>query len=136
MIEDTYVHMLQGNCQTYINQSKAIQLTRATLFSKKKELLRWDSNPRHTACQADALPLSYRGNSMVGSNQGIQGKGNQSNLTQQTGRLKLTRTSYVLYFNICQITEQLRTYRCCYRRKLVCMWDIHRYTCIYVRRTY
>ena len=33
-----------------INQSKAIQLTRVTLFSKKKELLRWDSNPRHTAC--------------------------------------------------------------------------------------
>ena len=39
-----------------LNQSKAIQLTQTVLFSKKKELLRWDLNPGHTAYVADALP--------------------------------------------------------------------------------
>ena len=28
-------------------------------FSNEKELLRWDSDPQHTAYKADALPLSY-----------------------------------------------------------------------------
>ena len=46
-------------------QRMAIQLTWASLLSWKinKELLGWDSNPWHTAYEADPLPLSYRGSS-------------------------------------------------------------------------
>ena len=54
---------------------------RASLFpwKVKKELLRWDSNPRHTAYEADALPTELpRQLSWLGR---IKGKGNQSNLT-------------------------------------------------------
>ena len=40
------------------------------LFPNERELLRWDSNPGHTA--------HYRGSSMAGS---IQEKGDHSNLT-------------------------------------------------------
>ena len=48
----------------------------------KKELLRWDSNPRHTAYEADALPTELlRQLSWLDRIKAIQGKGNQSNLT-------------------------------------------------------
>ena len=43
----------------------------------KKELLRWDSNPRHTAYEADALPTELlRQLSWMGPIKAIQGKGN------------------------------------------------------------
>ena len=65
-----------------LNQSKAIQLTGTSLFPMKKELLRWDSNPRHTAYEADALPTELpRQLSWLGQIKAVQGKGNQSNLT-------------------------------------------------------
>ena len=50
-------------------QGKTTNLDNSFYMENEKELLGWDSNPRHTACYADALPLSYRGSSMVGSNQ-------------------------------------------------------------------
>ena len=39
-----------------LNQSKAKQLTLFFHGKLKKELLRWDLNPRHTTYEADALP--------------------------------------------------------------------------------
>ena len=48
----------------------------------KMELLRWDSNPRHTAYETDALPTELpRQLSWLGRIKATQGKGNQSNLT-------------------------------------------------------
>ena len=48
----------------------------------KKELLRWDSNPRHTAYEADALPTELQRCSAGWARiKAIQGKDNQSNLT-------------------------------------------------------
>ena len=42
----------------------------------------WDSNPRHTANEADALPTKLRTYlSWLGRIKAIQDKGNQSNLT-------------------------------------------------------
>ena len=38
-----------------INIKRARQLTQTLFSEKKKELLGWDSNPRHTTCQTDAL---------------------------------------------------------------------------------
>ena len=54
----------------------------------KKELLRWDSNPRHTAYEADALPTELpRQFSWLGQIKVIQGKeGNQSNLRNLINR--------------------------------------------------
>ena len=48
----------------------------------KKELLGWDSNPRHTAYEADALPTELpRQLTWLGRIKATQCKGNQSNLT-------------------------------------------------------
>ena len=53
-----------------------------SMMKMKKELLRWDSNPRHTAYEADALPTELlRQLSWLGRIKAIQVKGNQSNLT-------------------------------------------------------
>ena len=38
-----------------IKQSKTPNPNNSSFSEKKKELPGWDSNPRHTACQADAL---------------------------------------------------------------------------------
>ena len=38
-----------------IKQSKTTNPNNSFFSEKKKELLGWDSNPQHTACQADAL---------------------------------------------------------------------------------
>ena len=58
----THLHHLESNVSDIwrlldLNQNKAIQLTQ-TSFSMEmiKELLRWNSNSRHTAYEADALP--------------------------------------------------------------------------------
>ena len=51
-------------------------------FLMKKELLRRDSNPRHTAYEVDALPTELpKQLSWLGPIKAIQGKGNQSYIT-------------------------------------------------------
>ena len=54
--------------------SKKDEAINLSSLEKKNELLRWDLNPRHTACQVDAQPLSYQGNS-VGRVESRQYKG-------------------------------------------------------------
>ena len=54
-----YLLLLQHACELLqLNLIKARQYDKrkTSLFSMKKELLRWDSNSRHTAYEADALP--------------------------------------------------------------------------------
>ena len=64
----------QGNNTTNLNISFPWEM--------KKEPLRWDSNPRHTAYEADALPNELpRQFRWLGQIKAIQSKGNQSNLT-------------------------------------------------------
>ena len=63
-------------------QGNTTNLTISFSMEMKKELLRWDSNPRHTAYEVDALPTELsRQLSWLGRIKAIQGKGNQSNWT-------------------------------------------------------
>ena len=53
-------------------RSKQGNTTNLDIFSmeNEKELLRWDSNPRHTAYEAAALPAELPRQLLAGSNQG------------------------------------------------------------------
>ena len=65
----------------WIKSKQARQLTRTALFPMKKELLRWDSNPRYTAYEADTLPTELlRQFSWLGQRQGSTRAIVQSNL--------------------------------------------------------
>ena len=61
-------------------------------IENKKELLRWDSNPRHTAYEADALPTELpRQLCWLGRIKAVQGKGNQPVYPNLINRQTLTQ---------------------------------------------
>ena len=73
--------MYMGNVRPKSGQGNTTNLNFYFSIENKKELLRWGSNPRHTAYEADALPTELpRQLSWLGRIKAIQGKGNQSNL--------------------------------------------------------
>ena len=66
----------------HVLYSQPIHLISLFPWKMKKELLRWNLNPQHTAYYADALPIELpRQLSWLGRIKAIQGKGNKSNLT-------------------------------------------------------
>ena len=46
-------------------QNNTINLNNSFFIENEKELLRWDLNPRHTACKADALTTELHGGSSM-----------------------------------------------------------------------